>query len=112
MSWIADVQNEMTRQDDKWGAQRDNPTKPSFNSIARVPDEQSIKEHVNDAATDNHGIVPWSDILLEEIVEAFVSPTREHLRTELIQCAAVIGQWINAIEEEIKRMANGLSNQD
>lgn len=40
----------------------------------------------------------WRDILLEEIFEALAETDPAHLRTELVQSAAVLVAWIEAID--------------
>lgn len=95
--WLIDVCDEMSRQDDKWGAQRDNPIDVTYHDRNRLPTEQHAKALVDNASAAGYQ-VSWSAILLEEICEAYNATTRADLREELVQCAAVIGQWIEAID--------------
>ena len=60
-----------------------------------------------DSAATRGDQVSWSAILLEEICEAYNAPDRGHLREELIQCAAVIGQWVEAIDRS--RIKDGIT---
>lgn len=93
-----DVVAEMDRQDRKWGSQRTNPTTVAKWAKQAVIGEELAKVHVDWASTMGDG-VSWSEILVEEIAEAFNAPP-ESLREELVQCAAVIVQWINYLDAE------------
>lgn len=42
--------------------------------------------------------VPWSLVLLEEVLEALEEDNEERLRAELVQVAAVAVRWIGAID--------------
>ncbi len=95
--WVLDVVAEMDRQDKKWGAQRFNPIEVDMQSRLCLPTEDMAKTFVDSAAARGEA-VPWSAILLEEIAEAYFAPTTELMREELIQCAAVIGQWVERID--------------
>lgn len=45
------------------------------------------------------GTLSWGDVLLEEVCEAFEETEDvDALRTELIQCAAVILRWVISID--------------
>lgn len=44
------------------------------------------------------GIITWSDILGEEMAEAFASEDPEALRAELVQVAAVAVAWIQDLD--------------
>lgn len=104
--WTDDVQAEMQRQDEKWGAQRGNPIDVTVLDRNILPSEEQAKWLVDSAATRGDQ-VSWSAILLEEICEAYNAPDRGHLREELIQCAAVIGQWVEAIDRS--RIKDGIT---
>jgi len=90
---------EMSRQDAKWGNQRTNPVDvdPWVNN--RVPPEDRVKAYVDRLAQESATGPSWSAILLEEVTEAFNTTNRADLRMELIQCAAVITQWIKYLDQ-------------
>lgn len=52
---------------------------------------------VTDRAADA-GSVTWSDILLEEVAEAFAEVDPRAVRAELVQVAAVVVKFIEAID--------------
>jgi hypothetical protein len=90
---------EMSRQDAKWGEQRTNPVTVDEWVRMAVPHETFAKMYVDDKAKTPEG-VSWSAILLEEIAEAFNTNNATDLRMELIQCAAVIVQWVKYLDKE------------
>lgn len=98
--WLVDVCDEMSRQDDKWGAQRGNPIDVPQRDREILPTEARAKWLVDSRAARGEQVT-WSAILLEEICEAYNAPSRPLLREELVQCAAVIGQWIEAIDRSV-----------
>lgn len=91
-----DIINERSRQKAQWGDQTHLPDvqgTPRFMvgitaDWARYVNAQRVKK----------GGLAWDWILLEEVVEAFEAETTEHLREELVQCAAVCISWIEAID--------------
>lgn len=86
------VDDERQRQIAKWGEQfhPDGTGRPGDRENA---DRMRAICKANGPNEDN-----WRDILAEEIAEAFAETNPELLRTELIQCAAVIQHWISNIE--------------
>ena len=48
------------------------------------------------------GRVSWSAILLEEVGEALRAPTDEALRGELVQVAAVVVAWLEALDRRVE----------
>jgi hypothetical protein len=49
-------------------------------------------------AMARRGQTTWRGILAEEVAEAFAESDQHALRTELIQCAAVIQAWVSDID--------------
>ena len=86
------VDGERQRQLAKWGEQRhpDGTGRPGDRENA---DRMRAICKANGPAEDN-----WRDILAEEIAEAFAETDPELLVVELVQCAAVIQNWIATIE--------------
>lgn len=97
---LAEVAEEVRAQDRKWGPQ-DWPdgTDPKQLWVFDGATEQMA--NALRAACDRHaqdGCVTWLDIAAEEMFEAFAEDDPTKLRAELIQVAAVITNWINAID--------------
>lgn len=46
--------------------------------------------------------VPWSLVLLEEVLEALEEHDENRLRAELVQVAAVAVRWIGALDVRVK----------
>lgn len=100
------LNEERDRQDAKWGEQNHpDGTGTGMRPLAGI----GLKPTANASAwaagakvsTDElaaAGIVTYSDILLEEIFEALAEHDPEKLRNELVQSAAVIVQWVEAID--------------
>ncbi len=92
-----EIRKERERQDKKWGEQN-HP-----DGTSRKHDEfyaECAKSECQELA--KKGRCTWRDILYEEVREAFAESDSEKLKTELIQCAAVIKQWIECIERRAK----------
>lgn len=104
-----DVRAEMQRQDAKFGANR---THPSTNLSARgwsnalfhgVVSEEQAKMVMEILEESSDHEVCWADILTEEIAEAYAASTESHRRTELVQAAAVIFQWIADLDKQAEK---------
>lgn len=109
---LAEVAAERERQNTKWGEQNHpNGTGPKTTPMAEIvrgPANAIVNRHYAfglmyqaKSATDAHaaaGTVTYADILLEEVFEALAESDPVKLRTELIQCAAVATQWVEAID--------------
>jgi hypothetical protein len=103
---LAHVENELYRQDEKWGEQNH----PDGTGRDCCPNEWTIggsdtalelAEYAKEdnAAAVGRGDLTWRGILLEEVWEALAEPEgSDELRTELIQVAAVAVQWVRAID--------------
>jgi hypothetical protein len=65
---------------------------------------------LNDAAADD-GSLDWTGILLEEIYEALSEANATALRTELVQCGAVIAAWIEDLDQR-EALAGGDGSPD
>ncbi len=98
---LMEVWDEMMAQDCKWGEQN-HPDLPRPYGIADnhlllgVPSADGARD--NCEAWHRAEVGTWAHILIEEVCEAIDAPTEADLRTELVQCAAVIVQWIKAID--------------
>lgn len=86
------VARERERQNAKWGEQNHpNGTSESFAPEALVRQRACERAFANDYGT-------WFHILDEEVWEAYAESDPEKLRAELIQVAAVVVAWIEAID--------------
>jgi hypothetical protein len=90
---LAEVADEMARQDAKWGEQNhpDGTGRPSDDSMARM-----ARNATNHAALS--GRLTWRLILAEEVAEAFAEVDPVALREELVQIEAVCAQWRRALD--------------
>ena len=102
---LDEVAEERKRQDAKWGEQNHpNGTGPQKVFFAAVMGRNKTFGNIEKYAkqtTDDHaaaGAVTFADILLEEVFEALAEEDPAALRAELIQCAAVATQWVEAID--------------
>lgn len=89
---MAEVDAERQRQLAKWGDQH-HPDGTGRPGDVEDADRLRAACKANSPAEDN-----WRDILAEEIAEAFAETDPKLLRTELVQCAAVIQAWIANID--------------
>lgn len=90
------ILNERRAQDAKWGEQNHpDGTGSKFETSAF-----NAREHCNLAFENKKGT--WTDILTEEFYEALAEDDPVRLETELIQSAAVICAWIEAIHRRNK----------
>lgn len=99
----AEVQYERRLQDKKWG-QQDHPSVYDDSVADReklcrwlaIPTQAQAKATVERLA--KNGGLTFSDIALEEFCEAVEAPGDFERRAELVQLAAVVQQWIEAID--------------
>lgn len=96
---MREVEFERMEQHFKWGEQ----DRPSFMEDHDKGDAlralQGARENVELAA--QQGNLTYSDILMEEIAEAFCEADNPvDLRTELVQCAAVLVAWIECLDRK------------
>lgn len=105
---INEILAERHRQDELWGVQHH----PSFPEMVDTPVARSIQASISEAMARLVELVratvdissgdqrAWAIILLEEIFEAMEKPNDwQACRKELIQCAAVILNWVNDADE-------------
>lgn len=96
-----EVDYERLAQDKKWGEQNhsDGTGGDSLTTVNGLgpTDMANLMRDLCDAAV-REGRVTWRHILAEEIYEAFAEDDPQKLRTELIQSAAVISAWVEAID--------------
>lgn len=83
---------EVARQDTKWGVQ-DHPDGTDAKNTVLA---NFARDDCNEAFEKGHGT--WRHILMEEMFEAFAEEDIDALIQELIQCRAVITNWLLAIE--------------
>ncbi len=93
---IGDILRERKKNRERWGVQ-DYPdgTREQYEYLA-IEAREDCQE-----ATE-HGHVTWSDVLREEVFEAFAETDSIKLRAELVQVAAVCVAWIEAIDRRGK----------
>lgn len=97
------VEDEMTRQVAKWGEQN-HPSMWGFDVIDSFPHAcAEDAKYVCDSIVNGteSGVLSWTDIFLEEVLEAREEAklrNLEALKEELIQCAAVALSWVESIE--------------
>lgn len=100
---LGGVDAEMKRQVAKWGQQNH----PSY-TLNTVINEVDLTADAAKARCDEkakRGDVSWTDIFIEEVMEAFEEAQNgdlQKLRTELVQCAAVAVSWAESIDRNQK----------
>lgn len=101
------VGQEMERQLNKWGEQN-HVSSYGYDVLDNVayPCAQDAKDLCDGlAAGTEEGVLSWTDIFLEEVLEAreeAMLGNMEALKEELIQCAAVALSWVQSIERNGK----------
>jgi hypothetical protein len=90
---MVEVDAERQRQLAKWGDQHhpDGTGLPVYQHAANRYRDQADRNAAS-------GVLAWRDVLLEEVYEALAEADPKALRTELVQCAAVIQAWIADID--------------
>lgn len=89
-----EILQERKRQDNKWGEQNH----PIVNkSVLNSFMHESVAKDWCDNATKNKELT-WGHIIIEEISEAMHAKTIEDMRTELVQCAAVLVAMIESLD--------------
>lgn len=94
-----EVFHERRAQHKKWGEQN----WPDGTDILRQDDAKFYRAMCEEKAQDKS--LTWRDILREEVAEAFAEVNPNELKAELIQCAAVIKAWHEAIDRRIAQYA-------
>jgi hypothetical protein len=93
------VQQEMFKQDKKWGEQNHPCTHPMLlYNISPPAEYQKICDN-----RFRQGIIGWADIALEELSEAIYETDIHKRQEEVIQLAAVCVQWAAKIQRDIVR---------
>ncbi len=90
---MVEVDTERQRQLAKWGDQH-HPDGTDLDAAASIAD--TARRECDEAFAAGHGT--WAHILTEEVTEALAESDPKALRTELVQCAAVIQAWIADID--------------
>jgi hypothetical protein len=95
---MVEVDTERQRQLAKWGDQH-HPDGTGWQRFG------ATAQRWKDACDEAHasGTTTWAPILLEEVFEALEEEDPTKLRTELVQCAAVIQAWIADIDSRDPR---------
>jgi hypothetical protein len=91
---MVEVDVERQRQLAKWGDQH-HPDGTGITDAQRVLANQA-RTSCQQAFAEGNG--SWAHILMEEVREAYAEKDPALLRTELVQCAAVIQAWIADID--------------
>lgn len=84
---------ERSRQDAKWGEQNHRNGTGGRGSNVQA---EALRKLCDDRFRRGEGA--WSDILMEEVGEAFAEDDPARLRVELIQVAAVCAAWVECID--------------
>lgn len=94
---LADITGEREAQHAVWGVQHHLPdgTGPQW----LTPAEEARRECEQAASTKG---LAWRHILCEEVAEALAEDDPVRLRCELVQVAAVVVQWIQALDHRGK----------
>lgn len=103
---VVEVQEELVRQEAKWGEQNHPDGTGTGASLLGMSFEDLshlAKRHCDEEA--KAGRVTWRHILLEEVFEAMAESDEEKLLAELNQVAAVAAQWRKAIHRRQARRA-------
>jgi hypothetical protein len=107
-SIYTEIIEERQKQDIKWG-QQNHPIVSHLDTYSNglpilsdydICNEERAKFLCNWNA--QMGSLTWGHIIIEELVEAMSAKTKEEMRTELIQCAAVIIAMIESLERNGK----------
>lgn len=97
---------ELCRQDKKWGEQNHPDGVGEGIYYGRRTTwlrESDAEARVERAA--KRGTLTYALIFLEEVAEALAARTAKHLRTELVQVAAVCVAWVLKIDRALARAA-------
>lgn len=94
---LTDVLHERARQDAKWGEQNHPDGTGPLEAIDHIG---VTAEHARKLCDQEHraGRGTWAHIAVEELAEALEAADPADLRTELVQTAAVLVAWIEAID--------------
>lgn len=105
MTIIEEILEERRRQDEKWGVQNhkivtDTVPHELLMTYYSLPREERAKKNCDTATKE--GILTWGDIIVEELVEALNAKDYKDMRTELVQCGAVILAMIESLDRNGK----------
>lgn len=105
VSICVEIMHERTRQDSKFGADRNHPSISQVLDVTHATEARKCAEygipspalarHECDQAGTN---LTWAHIAVEEMSEAVGAATEAERREELVQLAAVIVAWIESID--------------
>jgi hypothetical protein len=90
---LEEIRAERARQDARWGVQNHPDGTGDSYWRQHADSQRTMVQHEASAGRSN-----WTNILREEIYEAFAEDDPAKLRTELVQVAAVAAAWIEAID--------------
>jgi hypothetical protein len=94
-SFLHSVSVEVGRVDAKLGADQDAPSGDGCGP--QYADVLKGARYINELAIAGK-VWTWADILREEFFEVLTETDREHLKSELVQVAAVCARWHRALE--------------
>jgi hypothetical protein len=94
---FTDIHRERIRQDEKWGEQN--------HPMVRLGHDYIFQNHRNNIRNTNarllrEGGIAWSNILMEEVYEAFAETDPKKQREELVQVAAVAVEIIECLDRK------------
>ena len=98
---LLEAMEETIRQQGKWGDQTyDSVIEPPvwYTNYYTLPSEHKAKQMTD--LRMQAGTVTWTDIALEEFVEAVAADSDEEREIELIQLIAVCASWIGDIRRK------------
>jgi hypothetical protein len=93
LATLLEVGEERDRQDAKWGEQNHKDGTGGRGSDVQA---QALRKLCDERFAKGEGA--WTDILMEEIAEAWAEEDPARLRAELIQVAAVAVAWVECID--------------
>lgn len=96
-SVIHEIALERKRQVALWGEQNHSDLSKGDYTQSEMKVALKFVRQINEANIHN-GTTNWYQIMREELLEAVTAESTQHLREELIQCAAVILAWIEDVD--------------
>lgn len=97
---LYDILVERKKQDEKYGEHNRRTSTQMLSTLPceryGLPSEEVIKSHTDEAM--EVGKLTFAHVATEELIEAISAKDEGHQREELIQCAASLVQWIEALD--------------
>ena len=105
---LFDILIERKKQDEKYGEHNRRTSAQMLSTLPceryGLPSEEVIKSHTDEAM--EVGKLTFAHVATEELIEAISAKDEVNQREELIQCAASIVQWIEAIDRKNSKSVN------